>query len=89
MVHLKFELSPLAPFIAQIIYDLEQQQLSASFYTDHQDTLSLLNQNLSTLESSCRPFIQSDIQLTTRFGMIAMPRETIVKNTSNIVSVKV
>jgi len=89
MVHLKFELAPLAPFIAQIIYDLEQQQLSASFYTDHQDTLSLLNQNLSTLESNCRPFIQSDIRLTTRFGMIAMPRETIVKNTSNIVSVKV
>jgi len=89
MVHLKFELAPLAPFIAQIIYDLEQEQLSASFYTDHKDTLSLLNQNLTELESSCRPFIQSDIQLNTRFGMIPMPRETIVKNTSNIVSVKV
>ncbi|MFC3149854.1 hypothetical protein ACFOEK_02305 [Litoribrevibacter euphylliae] len=89
LVHLKFELPPLAPFIGQIIYDTDKNHLTANFYSDHQETLSLLNEHLIDLETQCQSFLASELSLNTRFGMINMPRESIVKTTNHSVSVKV
>lgn len=89
LVHLKFELPPLAPFIGQIIYDTDQNHLTANFYSDHQETLSLLNAHLTDLEAQCQGFLASELSLNTRFGMINMPRESIVKTSTHSVSVKV
>jgi hypothetical protein len=89
LVHLKFELPPLAPFISQIIYDVDHQQLTANFYCDHKETLSLLNEHLTELKNECKHHLSSEVELNTRFGMISMPRETIVKTTQQPLSVKV
>lgn len=89
LVHLKFELPPLAPFIGQIIYDVDNEHLTANFYSDHKETLSVLNEHLADLEQQCRSHLSSQVSVNTRFGMINMPRESIVKTSSQSLSVKV
>ena len=89
LVHLKFELPPLAPFIGQIIYNPDQQTLSANFFTDHKQTLALLNQHIGTLETQLNKQSQSSVTISSRFGLIDMPREALIKKTHHKVNVNV
>jgi hypothetical protein len=89
VVHLKFELPPMATFICQLIMNTKEETLSATFFTDHQETLTLLNQHIPTLIEQCEHTTKSSLDISTRFGIIEMPRESIVKKTSQALSVKV
>ncbi|GAA3914694.1 hypothetical protein [Litoribacillus peritrichatus] len=89
LVHLKFELPPLAPFIGQIRFDPSQSTLTANFFTNHKETLAFLNKNLAGLEESLKNRSKATVKVNTRFGIIDMPREALIKQTHHQVNVNV
>ena len=88
VVYLKFELPPIAPFIGQIIFQKEPPKMTANFYSSHQATLALLQQETLPLQHKLEQDSSSEIHIQTRFGLIEMPRNSLTKQSLNKVNMK-
>ena len=61
----------------------------ANFYSSHQETLALLKEQSIALENNLATQNFEKVKISTRFGMVDMPRESLSKKTLNNVNIKV